>query len=200
LSENNRDEQRIMAVYCGSSLGNNPKFAEEARKVARLLVSQDFGLVYGAGSIGIMGEVADEMLKAGCYVHGVIPRFLYEKEVALESCTKLSITEDMHTRKAIMAEEADAFLILPGGIGTMDEFFEALTWKQLGLHNKPIAVYDVGGIFESLSELLNTFVEQGFLSPQTLRTAIFISSHEELAAYLSSISKSVSADSIVSRS
>lgn len=193
-------EDRKIAVYCGSSLGNKPEYAAEARKVAQLLAQEGMGLVFGAGSIGIMGEVADEMLKAGSYVHGVIPQFLYDREVALETCTKLTITVDMHTRKALMAEEADAFLILPGGIGTMDEFFEVLTWKQLGLHDKPIAIYNVDGVFSSLTQLLQDLIHKGFLGTQIMAAVRITDSFSGLQDYVRGIRPSRKPDDIIRKS
>lgn len=154
---------RRLCVYCGSHTGQDPAHAEAARAVGRLLLEQGLGLVYGGGKVGLMGLVADTVLEGGGEVLGVIPQELYEREVGHEGCSELHVVESMHQRKTLMASLADGFLALPGGMGTLEEITEALTWTQLGVHAKPCGLLDVGGFWRPLLEQLDRFVEQGFL-------------------------------------
>jgi uncharacterized protein (TIGR00730 family) len=154
-----------LCIYCGSSPGNRPEYVAEARCFGRTLVEQDIGLVYGGASIGLMGVVADTVLAAGGTVTGVIPRALLRKEVVHHGLTELVITESMHARKAKMAQLADAFVALPGGIGTFEELFEIWTWAQLGFHRKPCALFNPRGYFDPLVQFLDHAVEEGFLKP-----------------------------------
>lgn len=133
--------------------------------MARELHGRGLGLVYGGGDVGLMGVIADSMLELGGEVIGVIPRRLKEREVAHEGLTELFVVETMHERKAKMAEHADAFVAMPGGIGTLEELFEMLTWSQLGFHDKPCALFDVGGFYQPLCAMLDHLVDQGFLKP-----------------------------------
>jgi hypothetical protein len=151
-----------LAVFCGSRLGTNPVYAEAGRVLGRGLAEAGIRLVYGGGRIGIMGVVADAVLEAGGTVLGVIPGFLVSREVGHSGLTNLAVTESMHMRKVKMYEEADAFLIMPGGLGTLDETFEILTWRQLGLHDKPILLCDVAGWATGLLQVMSQAVEQGF--------------------------------------
>ncbi len=141
---------RRVAVFCGSSLGSDPRHAAAARSFARLLAGRGLGLVYGGASCGLMGLIADEALAAGGEVIGVLPRPLQARELAHRGLTRLHIVESMHQRKALMAGLADAFVALPGGFGTLDEFCEVLTWAQLGLHAKPCGLLNVAGYFDGL--------------------------------------------------
>lgn len=174
-----------IAIYCGSSVGNDPKFAQEAISVGNLLVELGIGLVYGGGGIGIMGQIATTMHNQNGYVHGIIPRFLFDREVAFSNCTKLTITESMHERKAIIAEDSDIFMALPGGFGTLDELMEIITWKQLNLHQKPIIIYNVFGFYDELLVTIEKLSENGFINPDTLNIYEVISTKEELKDYLS---------------
>ena len=153
-----------LCVYCGSRPGNNPEFAAMAREVGAWIGRHDGQLVYGGGHNGLMGILADATLAAGGRVIGVIPKALVEKEWAHTGCTELHIVENMHERKRIMAEHADAFLALPGGIGTLEEFFEVWTWRQLGYHDKPVGLLNRDGFYDSLLTFLNSAVKTGFMS------------------------------------
>ena len=153
-----------LCVYCGSRPGNQPEFAAVAEQVGTWIGQHGGQLVYGGGRNGLMGIVADATLAAGGRVIGVIPKALVEKEWAHNGCTELHIVETMHERKRIMAEHADAFLALPGGIGTLEEFFEVWTWRQLGYHDKPVGLLNMNGYYNSLIAFLNTSVSNGFMS------------------------------------
>lgn len=153
-------------VYCGSSSGNNPSFAIAAKQTAQAIVSNNLGLVYGGGKVGLMGILADEVLRLGGEVIGIIPEQLYKKEVGHTQLTRLEIVENMHQRKARMFELSDACIALPGGIGTFEELFEAFTWSQLGLHHKPCGVLNVNGYFNPLLACIEQMVAQGFLPKQ----------------------------------
>ena len=153
-----------LCVYCGSRTGNSPEFADLARQVGRWIGQHGGQLVYGGGRSGLMGILADAALDAGARVIGVIPKALVEKEFAHTGCTELHIVETMHERKRIMAEHADAFLALPGGIGTLEEFFEVWTWRQLGYHDKPVGLLNLNGFYDSLLGFLQSAVGNGFMS------------------------------------
>ncbi len=152
-----------ICVFCGSSSGNKPEYAAAAREMGRALAERKIGLVYGGGGVGLMGTVADACLAAGGEVIGVIPRGLATKELAHAGLTDLRVVETMHDRKALMAELADAFIALPGGFGTFEEFFEVLTWSQLGIHRKPCAFLNVAGYFDPLVTLFDHSVTEGFV-------------------------------------
>jgi uncharacterized protein (TIGR00730 family) len=154
-----------ICVFCGSNRGVGEAYAEAARTVARLLAQRKLGLVYGGGNVGLMGILADAMLEAGGEVIGVIPHSLVAREVAHHGVTELRIVQTMHERKALMNELSDGFIAMPGGFGTLDEFFEVLTWSQLGFHGKPCGMLDVDGYFRELLAMLDRAVEQKFLSP-----------------------------------
>lgn len=153
-----------IAVYCGSSLGNDPVHADAARELGAMLAEAGIGLVYGGGNVGLMGVLADATLARGGEVIGVIPQALVDREVAHKGCSELHVTADMHERKALMAEKADAFVALPGGIGTMEELFEVWTWGQLGWHPKPCAIVNVAGYYDALVDFLDSAVRSGFLT------------------------------------
>ena len=153
-----------VCVYCGSRTGAKAGFSEAARAVGTWIGQHGGQLVYGGGKAGLMGIVAAATLQAGGRVVGVIPRTLVEKEWALLECTELHIVETMHERKRMMAERADAFLALPGGIGTFEELFEVWTWRQLGYHDKPVGLLNVDGYYDGLLAFLSATVEQQFLS------------------------------------
>ncbi|WP_421955456.1 TIGR00730 family Rossman fold protein [Polaromonas sp.] len=153
-----------VCVYCGSRSGNQPEFARVAQQVGNWIGRNKGQLVYGGGRNGLMGILADATLAAGGLVIGVIPKALVEKEWAHNGCTELHVVETMHERKRIMAEHADAFLALPGGIGTLEEFFEAWTWRQLGYHDKPVGLLNMGGYYDNLLAFLNSSVKDGFMN------------------------------------
>lgn len=152
-----------VAVFCGSSIGTSPAHADSARALGGLLARNGHRLIYGGGRIGLMGALADAVLEDGGEVIGIIPAFLAVHEVAHTTLTELVVVESMHERKRQMSDFADAFVILGGGFGTLDELFEILTWKQLGLHDKPIAVVNVGGLWDGLGSLVGGLLAQGFI-------------------------------------
>ena len=153
-----------LCVYCGSRTGNSPEFADLARQVGRWIGEHGGQLVYGGGRSGLMGILADAALEVGARVIGVIPKALVEKEYAHTGCTELHVVETMHERKRIMAEHADAFLALPGGIGTLEEFFEVWTWRQLGYHDKPVGLLNLNGLYDGLLGFLQSAVGSGFMN------------------------------------
>ena len=156
---------RRLAVYCGSAIGAEPVFADAARATAEAMVGSGVDLVYGGGRLGLMGVIADSVLALGGRVHGVIPHALVDLEVAHLGITELHKVANMHERKALMTDLADAFLCLPGGIGTLDELFEAWSWNALGYHAKPLALLNVAGFWDGLDGFLDHVAASGFLSP-----------------------------------
>jgi uncharacterized protein (TIGR00730 family) len=156
---------KAVCVYCGSSMGASPVYADAARAFGRALVEADLSLVYGGGHVGLMGVIADEVLALGGRAVGVIPELLFEKEVAHTSLTELHVVPDMHHRKKKMADLADAFVSMPGGVGTFEELFEVYTWAQLGYHRKPVALLNTAGYYEPLLAMLRHTVEEGFMRP-----------------------------------
>ncbi|MBI1226789.1 MAG: TIGR00730 family Rossman fold protein [Bacteroidetes bacterium] len=154
---------KSIAVFCGSSSGNDPIFSAAAIEIGQTFAAQNIQTIYGAGNIGLMGILADAALAAGGKVLGVIPDFLKKKEVCHTGLTELIVTKTMHERKQIMAERSDGFLILPGGFGTLDEFFEILTWRQLRLHKKPIGLLDIGGYYQHLLAHVQLMFQKGLL-------------------------------------
>ena len=152
-----------VCVFCGSSVGAKAIYVDAAREMGRLIASKGIGLVYGGGDVGLMGVIADATLEAGGDVIGVIPRALADREIAHKGLTTLHIVDSMHTRKAMMAELADAFIAMPGGVGTFEEFFEAVTWTQLGLHRKPCGLLNVDGFYTPLVQFINQAVAEGFI-------------------------------------
>lgn len=152
-----------ICVYCGSSSGRKPEYIEAAHSLARLLAQRGIGLVYGGASVGIMGAIADAVLSNGGEVVGVIPRALVEKEVSHEGLTELKVVDTMHERKAVMMDVADGFIALPGGLGTLEELFEVLTWSQLGFHKKPCGLLNVAGYYEGLISFINSAVDEQFI-------------------------------------
>lgn len=152
-----------LCVYCGSRPGVSPEFTEVARTVGQWIGQRGGQLVYGGGRNGLMGTVAQATLDAGGTVVGVIPKALVEKEWANHGCTELHVVDTMHERKRLMAERCDAFLALPGGIGTFEEFFEVWTWRQLGYHDKPVGLLNTNGYYDGLMTFLRSTVQQGFM-------------------------------------
>ncbi len=153
-----------VCVYCGSRNGVAAPFIEAARQVGEWIGRHGGQLVYGGGNTGLMGEVASATLAAGGRVVGIIPKALVDKELAKRECTELHVVETMHERKRMMAERADAFLTLPGGIGTFEEFFEVWTWRQLGYHDKPVGLLDLEGYYAPMMEALRTSLRHGFMN------------------------------------
>jgi uncharacterized protein (TIGR00730 family) len=168
-----------LAVYCGSAPGSDPAFAEATRATAAAMVRERIELVYGGGRLGLMGLIADSVLELGGEVYGVIPQALVDIEVAHPSVTELHIVETMHERKAKMTELADAFLALPGGIGTLDEFFEAWSWNALGYHKKPFCLLNVEGYWDGLIDFIDHATASGFMSAQRRKQLLVATSPEE---------------------
>ncbi|MDP1797082.1 MAG: TIGR00730 family Rossman fold protein [Planctomycetaceae bacterium] len=157
---------RRICAFCGSSTGHDPRDAEFAATFARLCVGQGTEIVYGGGSVGLMGVVADTALAAGGKVIGVIPEFLATRELLHEGLTELHVVSSMHTRKALMADLADGFVALPGGLGTFEELFEVLTWAQLGLHRKPVGLLNPRNYFEGFLMQVDRAISDGFCRPE----------------------------------
>jgi len=155
-----------ISVFCGSSSGNSPIYRETARQLASYLATNDFALVYGGGKIGLMGEIADTALAKDGEVIGVIPKHLQDREVGHTELTKLHVVKSMHQRKKLIEELSDAFIALPGGLGTTEEIFEMLTWAQLNLHKKPCAFLNVNGYFNYMVDFLDNMVKEGFLEKE----------------------------------
>ena len=155
-----------ICVFCGSSAGSRPEYRGCAEDLAAELTRRSIGLVYGGGNVGLMGAIADSVLKAGGEAIGVIPEHLMSREIGHQQLTKLHIVRSMHERKALMADLSDAFIALPGGFGTLEEFFEVLTWSQLGLHAKPCGVVNVRDYYTPLLAMLDHAVEERFLKAQ----------------------------------
>jgi uncharacterized protein (TIGR00730 family) len=153
---------KAVCVYCGSSFGTDPAYLEATQTLARTFAKQGIRAVYGGASVGLMGALADATLEAGGEVVGVIPQQLVDREIAHKGLTELHIVSTMHERKALMAQLSDAFVALPGGIGTLEELIEVFTWSQLGLHTKPLGVLNVNGYYDGLAAFLDHAVEQGF--------------------------------------
>ncbi|KGJ71764.1 hypothetical protein GY21_20000 [Cryobacterium roopkundense] len=167
-----------IAIFTGSASGHSPVFAEGVATLARTLAEQGIGIVYGGGNVGLMGIIATEALSHGGAVIGVIPGSLVDRELAHPDLTRLEIVETMHERKARMAELSDAFIALPGGTGTLEEFFEVWTWQQLGIHNKPVALYNVDGFWDPLIAMIYASVDAGFLRG-VYRDALIISDNAQ---------------------
>lgn len=170
---------KSICVYCGSNFNGDVGLRKAIEDLAQTLASQNITLVFGGGSVGVMGLIADETLKRKGKVIGVIPQFLMDKEVGHTGLTEMIVTENMHQRKQKMADLSDGFVILPGGFGTMEEFFEVLTWLQLGLHSKPIGVLNVDGFYDPLFAQLDVMVERRFLK-QNNRALVFNETEAEV--------------------
>jgi uncharacterized protein (TIGR00730 family) len=175
---------KSVCVYCGSSFGADPAYLAATRSLAQTLVANDIGVVYGGAAVGLMGALADATLEAGGEVVGVIPQQLVDREIAHQGLTELHVVATMHERKALMAQLSDAFVALPGGIGTLEELIEIFTWSQLGLHSKPLGVINVNGYYDQLAAFLDHGVEQGF-QPAAQRAKLVIAADPDalLAAW-----------------
>jgi uncharacterized protein (TIGR00730 family) len=171
--------KRNICVFTGSQGGTLPAYSESAQQLARKLVERGFGLVYGGGNVGLMNVIADAVLELGGHVTGVIPNALVSKEVAHRGLSDLRVVKSMHERKAMMAELSNGFIAMPGGIGTMEEFFEVLSWAQLGIHNKPCGLLNVAGYYDPLIEFLDRAVTQDFIKPKH-RALLFVESEPAL--------------------
>ncbi len=158
-----QSESKSVAVYCASAEGARPEYRAAAEALGRTLAERGFGLIYGGGRVGLMGAVADGALAAGGHVVGVIPHVLVDHEIAHQGITELHVTSTMHTRKAMMAEKADAFFILPGGYGTFEEMFEVLAWQTLKIHSKPVVLLNIAGFYDTMLEFLDVCDREGML-------------------------------------
>ncbi|WP_258103685.1 TIGR00730 family Rossman fold protein [Marinoscillum sp. MHG1-6] len=159
-----KEKKKRIAVFCGSRTGNHPEYEKATKELARQMVDSNIDLVYGGGKIGLMGILADEVMRLGGAVYGVIPVKILDMEVGHDGITELIVVETMHDRKAEMAKMSDGFVALPGGIGTMEEIIEVYTWQQLGYHNKPCGFFNVLGYFDAMISFLDEMVEKNFLS------------------------------------
>ena len=177
---------KSIAVYCGASFGADPVYAEAARALARAMVGRNIALVYGGGNVGLMGVIADEVMRLGGEATGVIPRALVDKEVGHAGLTRLFVVKDMHERKAMMAELSDGFIAMPGGMGTLEELFEMLTWSQLGIHAKPVGVLNVAGFYDKLVAFMAHLQDEGFVREQHARLMMVECEPDALLARLGS--------------
>ncbi|MEO0470029.1 MAG: TIGR00730 family Rossman fold protein [Bacteroidota bacterium] len=171
---------KSICVFCGSNTGHDPIYSDLAQQLGHLLVDQNIKLIYGAGKVGLMGIIAEAMLAKGGEVVGVIPGFLKAKEVGHDGLTEMIETDTMHQRKQIMADLSEGFIAMPGGFGTMDELCEILTWAQLGLHQFPIGILNVNGYFDTLIQLFDHMVQEGFVTPVNRQLVIEAASPAEL--------------------
>ncbi|NKD54540.1 MULTISPECIES: TIGR00730 family Rossman fold protein [unclassified Haematospirillum] len=169
-----------LCVFCGSSFGSSPRYADAASRLGTLLGENGIRLVYGGGAVGLMGTVAKACLEAGGKVTGIIPQHLASAEVAMEGLTELIVVPDMHTRKRMMFERSDAFAVLPGGFGTMDETFEILTWKQLKLHDRPVVIADIGGHWTPFLRFNESMAAEGFVRPEGLELYSVVSDVDDV--------------------
>lgn len=173
-------EIRSLCVYCGSSSRGSPRHHLAARELGHALAARHIELVYGGGHVGVMGTVADAVLDAGGRVTGVIPRHLYDLEVAHSGVTELLLVDSMHERKNLMFERADGFVVLPGGLGTLDETIEVVTWRQLGLHDKPIVVVDIDGYWAPLRALVDAVIVGGYATPASRQLFTMVAAVEQV--------------------
>jgi uncharacterized protein (TIGR00730 family) len=163
---------KALCVFCGANFNGDPLLKQAVEQLAEIMVSRNITLVYGGGKVGVMGILADAVLSMDGEAIGVIPQFLVEKEVAHTGLTKLRIVENMHQRKQLMSDLCDGIIMLPGGFGTLEEFFEVLTWLQLGLHNHPVGILNVNGFYDLLLQQMDLMVEQHFLKPANRKLVI----------------------------
>jgi len=169
-----------ICVYCGSGFGNKDEYLIAAKGLGKELAKRGIGLVYGGSSTGLMGTVADSVLEAGGVVTGIIPKAIFEKELAHEGLTKLVVVDSMHQRKAAMAEAADGFIALPGGFGTFEELFEILTWAQLDFHQKPTGILNICGYYDNLKQQIEKSITEGFVQEVHRQLVIIEDSSEEI--------------------
>ena len=169
-----------VCVYCGSSSSVDDVYKEAATKLGKLIADEDWGVVYGGGRVGLMGLVADSALKNGTNVIGIIPEHIEEREVQHTDLTELHVVDTMHVRKQMMVDRSDAFVVLAGGLGTLDELFELLTWKQLGLHDKPIVIVNIGGYWTKMLEAIEHIANIGFMRQDDLKLFIAVDSVDDV--------------------
>lgn len=174
---------KAIGIFCGSSSGENPLYIETARYVGKTLAAADISIVYGGGKVGLMGAVADACLAHGGHVVGVMPRGLFEKEIAHKGLSELHVVENMHERKTKMAELSDGFIALPGGAGTLEEIFEQWTWAQLGIHHKPCAFLNINGYYDPLQTMVDKMVTEGFMHARYADMLPFATEAESVVAY-----------------
>ena len=177
---------RSVAVFCGSSIGASPGYAALARATGRAIAARGLTTVYGGGNVGLMGVLADAALEAGGRVIGVIPRALAEREVAHDGLTSLVVVDSMHERKAAIAERSDAFIALPGGLGTLEEFCEILTWSQLGIHRKPMGLLNAEGFFDPFIAMMDRMKDEGFVRSEHRENALAATTPDGLLDALAS--------------
>lgn len=178
-----------VCVFCGSSSGTEPDYADAATELGEALVRRDWGLVYGGASVGLMGAVADAVVKGGQKAIGVLPEGLAKRELAHQGLTELHVVDTMHTRKAMMADLSDAFVVLPGGIGTMEEMFEVWTWAQLGIHHKPFGLLNIHHYYSGLLEFLDHVTAEGFMGAAQRRNLFTATTPDDLLDQLSNTVK-----------
>jgi len=178
---------KSICVFCGANFNGDPLLKQAIDELAEIMVNQHITLVYGGGKVGVMGMMADAIISKGGKAEGVIPQFLMTEEIAHPGLTKLHVVETMHARKQLMSDLSDGFITLPGGLGTMDEFFEVLTWLQLGLHNKPVAILNVNGYYDLLLKQIDVMVEQKFLKPVNRELILSATSAIELVDLMSNL-------------
>lgn len=175
---------KSICVYCASSLGKHPIYAEVAEELGETLASYGIKTIYGGAKVGIMGKLADGVISAKGEIVGIIPEFLKTKEIAHDELTELITVENMHQRKALMQEMSEGFITLPGGFGTMEELFEILTWGQIGLHKKPIGILNINGYYDSLIQLVDKMVEEGLLNEKHREIILVSDSVEDLISQM----------------
>jgi uncharacterized protein (TIGR00730 family) len=183
---------KAICVYCGSGPGSNPKFVESARTFGRVLASNNVRLIYGGGSIGLMGAIAESVVDHGGQVTGIIPDFLKAREMMFKRAQEIIVTRDMHERKRLMFERADAFVALPGGIGTLEELVEQMTWAQLGRHKKPILMANIDGFWDLLCALLDHMRDMQFIRAGLTVAPLVVSTVEEILPALQAATRHVS--------
>lgn len=182
---------RKICVYAGSNLGNRDSYQLEARKLGKLFAKKNIDLIYGGSKLGIMAEIANEVLKQGGNAIGIMPRGLFRGEIVHQGLSEFIETESMHERKALMSEMADGFIALPGGIGTFDELFEIICWAQIGIHNKPIGLLNVDEFFNPVLNLLSHGVQEGFMNESTLSLFVVSEDAAELLDLMENFSSPV---------
>jgi uncharacterized protein (TIGR00730 family) len=178
---------KAICVFCGANFNGDPVLKQSVELLAELMVSRDITLVYGGGKVGVMGILADAVMGRGGKVIGVIPQFLMDKEVGHTGITELRIVENMHQRKQLMNDLCDAIIMLPGGFGTLEEFFEVLTWLQLGLHNHPVGILNTNGFYDNLLAQMDVMVEQRYLKPTNRALVLSSADPVELISLMDTI-------------
>ena len=169
-----------LCVYCGANEGGDPEHRSAAVRFGKMMAEQDIGLVFGGGRIGLMGVIADTIMNAGGRAIGVIPEHLHDIEVGHEGLTELHIVDSMHTRKQLMFDLSDAFVVLPGGLGTLDETFEIITWRQLGLHDKPVILVDNNGYWQPFNQLVQHVIDNGFARASSADLFTIVNSTDDI--------------------